>query len=55
MLKIIDKCVARPAHPAPLLFARGTYHFARCWDEHFLDLFASAGYRAVAISLRGHS
>jgi pimeloyl-ACP methyl ester carboxylesterase len=27
---------------------------AWCWDEHFLPYFADRGYRAVALSLRGH-
>ena len=27
---------------------------AWCWDEHFLDFFATRGFRAVAVSLRGH-
>jgi hypothetical protein len=25
-----------------------------CWDDGFLDFFADAGYRAAAMSLRGH-
>ena len=37
----------------PLLSAHGGWHGAWCW-EHFLDFFADAGYRAVAVSLRGH-
>lgn len=37
----------------PLLFVHGGWHGAWCW-EHFLDFFADAGYRAVAMSLRGH-
>ena len=38
----------------PLLFVHGGWHGAWCWDDHFLDFFADAGYRAVAVSLRGH-
>jgi pimeloyl-ACP methyl ester carboxylesterase len=37
-----------------LLFVHGGWHAAWCWDDHFLDFFADAGYRAVAMSLRGH-
>jgi pimeloyl-ACP methyl ester carboxylesterase len=37
-----------------LLFVHGGWHGAWCWDDHFLDFFADAGYRAVALSLRGH-
>ena len=38
----------------PLLFVHGGWHGAWCWDDHFLDYFADAGYRAVSMSLRGH-
>jgi pimeloyl-ACP methyl ester carboxylesterase len=41
-------------HPVPLLFVHGAWHAAWCWDEHFLDFFADKGYRALAVSLRGH-
>jgi pimeloyl-ACP methyl ester carboxylesterase len=54
MLEAIDKGSCSQAHPVPLLFVHGGWHGAWCWDEHFLDFFADAGYRAVAVSLRGH-
>lgn len=54
MLEVIDKGSAGPSHPAPLLFVHGAWHAAWCWDEHFLDFFAGRGYRAAALSLRGH-
>ncbi|ORW34054.1 alpha/beta hydrolase [Mycobacterium paraense] len=54
MLEVIDKGSCTDAHPVPLLFVHGGWHGAWCWDEHFLDFFAGAGYRAVAMSLRGH-
>ncbi len=54
MLEVIDKGSCTDAHPVPLLFVHGGWHGAWCWDEHFLDYFADAGYRAVALSLRGH-
>ena len=41
------------AHPQPLLFVHGGWHSASCWGN-FLDFFADAGWRAVAVSLRGH-
>lgn len=53
-LEVIDKGSVSAAHPAPLLFVHGAWHAAWCWDEHFLDFFAGNGYRAVALSLRGH-
>ena len=53
MLEVIDKGSCSDAHPVPLLFVHGGWHAAWCW-EHFLNFFADAGYRAVALSLRGH-
>lgn len=53
MLEVIDKGSCSDVHPVPLLFVHGGWHGAWCW-EHFLDFFADAGYRAVALSLRGH-
>jgi pimeloyl-ACP methyl ester carboxylesterase len=54
MLEVIDKGSTTERHPVPLLFVHGAWHAAWCWDEHFLDFFAGRGYRALAISLRGH-
>jgi pimeloyl-ACP methyl ester carboxylesterase len=54
MLELIDKGRCTDEHPAPLLFVHGGYHAAWCWDEHFLDFFADKGFRAGAVSLRGH-
>jgi len=54
MLELIDKGSATESHPVPLLFVHGGYHAAWCWDENFLDYFADKGFRAVAVSLRGH-
>jgi pimeloyl-ACP methyl ester carboxylesterase len=54
MLEVIDKGSCSQAHPVPLLFVHGGWHGAWCWDDHFLDFFAAAGYRSVAVSLRGH-
>ncbi len=54
MLEVIDKGRSTDEHPVPLLFVHGILHAAWCWDEHFLDFFAARGYRAIAVSLRGH-
>jgi pimeloyl-ACP methyl ester carboxylesterase len=54
MLEVIDRGRVSASHPAPLLFVHGAWHAAWCWDEHFLSFFADNGYRAVALSLRGH-
>ena len=54
MLELIDKGSGSDTHPTPMLFVHGAGHAAWCWDEHFLDFFADRGYRAVALSLRGH-
>jgi pimeloyl-ACP methyl ester carboxylesterase len=53
-LEVIDEGTITAAHPAPLLFVHGAWHAAWCWNEHFLDFFAESGYRALALSLRGH-
>jgi pimeloyl-ACP methyl ester carboxylesterase len=54
LLEVIDKGSTTEAHPVPLLFVHGASAAAWCWDEHFLDYFAGLGYRAAALSLRGH-
>jgi len=54
MLEVIDKGSSSEYHSVPLLFVHGAEHAAWCWDEHFLNYFADRGYRAVAMSLRGH-
>jgi pimeloyl-ACP methyl ester carboxylesterase len=54
MLEVIDKGSPTESHPVTLLFVHGASIAAWCWDEHFLDFFASRGYRAAALSLRGH-
>jgi pimeloyl-ACP methyl ester carboxylesterase len=54
MLEVIDKGCASESHPVPLLFVHGAWHAAWCWDEHFLGFFAHQGYRALALSFRGH-
>jgi pimeloyl-ACP methyl ester carboxylesterase len=53
MLEVIDNGSCDDAHPVPLLFVHGGWHSASCWSN-FVDYFADAGYRAVAMSLRGH-
>lgn len=54
MLEVIDKGSVSEAHPAPLLFVHGAWHAAWCWDVNFLGFFADKGYRALAVSFRGH-
>ena len=54
MLEVIEKGSCSASHPVPLLFVHGAWHAAWCWDEHFLGFFADKGYRALAVSLRGH-
>lgn len=54
MLEMIDKGQASDEHPHPVLFVHGAWHGGWCWNEHFLDLFAGRGFRALALSLRGH-
>ena len=40
--------------PVDVLFLHGICTGARIFGEHFLDAFAAAGFRAHALSLRGH-
>ncbi len=54
-LETISRLPKTPTHPTPLLFIHGMWHGAWCWDEFFLPFFADAGYRAAALSLRGHA
>jgi pimeloyl-ACP methyl ester carboxylesterase len=54
VLEVIDKGCVSDAHPVPLLFVHGAWHAAWCWDEYFLSYFADKGYRAAALSFRGH-
>jgi pimeloyl-ACP methyl ester carboxylesterase len=54
MLEVIDRGCVSESHPVPLLFVHGAWHAAWCWDENFLSFFAERGYRALAVSLRGH-
>ncbi len=53
-LEVIAKGERSESCPIPLLFVHGAWHGAWCWDEHFLDYFASLGYECIALSLRGH-
>ena len=54
MLELIDRGACSASHPEPLLFVHGGWHGAWCWADNFLDFFADNGFRAVAVSLRGH-
>jgi pimeloyl-ACP methyl ester carboxylesterase len=54
MLELIDNGRCGDNRCAPLVFVHGEVHAAWCWDEHFIDFFAGHGYRALALSLRGH-
>lgn len=53
-LEVIDKGAVSESHQSPVLFVHGAWHAAWCWDEHFLGFFADTGYRALALSFRGH-
>lgn len=53
-LEAITRSPSTPTHKTPLLFIHGMWHGAWCWDDYFLPFFAEQGYRATALSLRGH-
>lgn len=55
LIETLTRSPSTPTHATPLLFIHGMWHGAWCWDEHFLPFFAEHGYRAVALSLRGHA
>lgn len=54
MLEVIDKSPGRDSVKPPVLFVHGAWHGAWYWNEYFLDFFTENGYRALAVSLRGH-
>jgi pimeloyl-ACP methyl ester carboxylesterase len=54
MLELIDMGETTESHPVPLLFVHGGWHAAWCWETNFLPYFAGRGFRAAAVSLRGH-
>ena len=45
---------SKPPKSTPLLFVHGAYSGAWCWQEHFLEFFAAAGFASYAVSLSGH-
>jgi len=53
-IEVITQQPAGTARPTPLVFVHGAYGAAWIWEKHFLPYFAGRGYRANAISLRGH-
>ena len=52
-LQLRSELPVRPVAAPPLLFVHGAWHGAWCW-RNFLPFFASHGYEAHALSLRGH-
>ncbi|MDD2814143.1 MAG: alpha/beta fold hydrolase [Thiotrichaceae bacterium] len=53
-LEILQCQPSQPSHKKPILFIHGAFAGAWCWEEYFLPYFASQGYPAYALSLRGH-
>ena len=53
MLEVIDKGQVSEMHSYPLLFLHGAWHGAWCWDEHFLDFFATQGLSSPGSQLAG--
>jgi pimeloyl-ACP methyl ester carboxylesterase len=54
-LEVVERFSKVATQPTPLLFVHGMFVGAWCWDEFFLPFFSENGYRAVALSLRGHA
>lgn len=53
-LEIIERLPSHDSGKPPVIFIHGAFIGAACWAEYFLDFFAENGYRAIAVSLRGH-
>lgn len=53
-LEVISRGDVSHPHRPSLLFIHGGFHGAWCWDEFMLPWFASRGWHANALSLRGH-
>jgi pimeloyl-ACP methyl ester carboxylesterase len=53
-LEIIEARPRAGGAGRPLLFVHGAFAGAWCWSRHFLPYFAKQGFRAYAVSLRGH-
>jgi pimeloyl-ACP methyl ester carboxylesterase len=53
-LELIEAEAAGGADAPTLLCVHGAFAGAWCWAEHFLPFFGRRGYRAAAVSLRGH-
>jgi non-heme chloroperoxidase len=53
-LEVRFRLPERPTRKPPLLFVHGGYADAWCWEPYFLPWFASQGWPAYALSLRGH-
>jgi pimeloyl-ACP methyl ester carboxylesterase len=53
-LEILTRLPAKPRRAPPLVFVHGAWHGAWCWEDHFLDYFASRGFACYALNLRGH-
>jgi len=53
-LEVLSRQAEGNPGKTPLLFVHGAYVGAWCWEEHFLDWFATRGRAAHAVSLRGH-
>lgn len=53
-IEVRSRLPAKATKKPPLLFVHGGYCDAWCWEPYFLPWFASRGYAAHALSLRGH-
>ncbi|MFO1415622.1 MAG: alpha/beta hydrolase [Burkholderiales bacterium] len=53
-LEVRRRLPTRATRKPPLLFVHGGYCDAWCWEPHFLPWFASKGWPAYALSVRGH-
>lgn len=53
-LEVVTRTAIGSTDRPPLLFVHGGCLGSWCWEEHFLDYFAAAGFDCAAVSLRAH-
>jgi len=53
-LEVITREPKGAKRSTPLLFIHGAYSSAHLWEPFFIPYFADQGYKALAVSLRGH-
>lgn len=53
-LSLLESRPAAAVNRPPVLLVHGAWHGAWCWQDNFLEYFASRGHPTIALDLRGH-